>query len=380
MFWHESRPSGAIRRLRTVAVLSFALITMRMGATHADAAVSHLFSFTHPAMGTTYELYLYAATEAQANSEAEKAFEVVDDVEELLSNYRPQSELSRINEEAYGGTVTTDPETFEFLEDSLAWSERSDGAFDITVGQLMKAWGFFRSTGHVPSETEVRTVLAKTGWRNVKLDRATRSVRFAVPGVELDPGGIGKGFAVDKVMEVLRLDGIGSALLSAGSSTIYALGAPPGKAGWQVNVPDPRRADATLAVVLLRDTSLSTASCAEKHFVLQGHLYCHIMDPRLGRPVEGRLQATVITPIATDGDALSNVMFVDDAKARERVMASLPAGDSALVFSGVPQEDRGKSAPGVQIAGCDSYDWPGVLPDICHAVRMSGAVTKERHK
>lgn len=310
-------------------------------------------------MGTVYSLYLYAPSEEQASDEANKAFAIVDDLDALLSNYKPASELSRINRDAYAAPVTTDPETFRFLGDSMRWSALSDGAFDITVGKLMKAWGFFRSTGHVPSPAELTAVHAQTGWRNVTLDPATRTVRFTAEGLELDPGGIGKGFAVDRVVDALREDGVHAALLSAGSSTIYALGAPPGETGWRVNVPDPRTSGAILATVLLRDTSLSTASCAEKHFILHGHLYCHIMDPRRAAPAEGRLQASVITPVATDGDALSNVMFVEDGRAGAATMRRLPAKDSALVFSGTPE------TPGTT---CDSYRWPGSLPAICHSV------------
>jgi thiamine biosynthesis lipoprotein len=301
------------------------------------AAVPKLFSLSHPAMGTTYTLFLYAGDQAGASREAERAFAIVDDVEALLSNYQPQSELSRINHEAYAAPVTTDPETFRFLEQSLDWSARSDGAFDITAGALMKAWGFFRSSGHVPDDAQLAKVRGETGWRKVQLDAGGRTVRFSAPGIELDPGGIGKGFAVERVVEALRADGVRAAMLSAGSSTIYALGAPPGKAGWRVDVPDPLHKGRVLSSVVLRDTSLSTASCAEKHFMLAGHLYCHIMDPRMLRPVEGRLQATVITPSATDGDALSNVMFVEDAAARQRTMKRLGLDSRALVVSGTPE-------------------------------------------
>jgi thiamine biosynthesis lipoprotein len=140
----------------------------------------------------------------------------------------------------------------------------------------------------------------------------------------------------------LRADGVRAALLSAGSSTIYALGAPSNAAGWKVRVPDPQHQGATLSTIELHDTSLSTANCSEKHFVVSGHQYCHIMDPRTLRPVEGRLQATVIAPSATDSDALSNVMFVLDAAGRKQVMASLPQTDGALVVlaGGVKEKYR----------------------------------------
>lgn len=330
-------------RARALLALGLILVAVRVPA-------EELFTRVHPAMGTDFTLYIYAADAAAADREADRVFAIVDQLETLLSNYQPQSELSRINREAAQHPVTTDPETFRFLKESLGWSAHSDGAFDITVGKLMKAWGFFRSSGHVPSDAELAQVRAETGWKRVALDAGTRTVRFTAPGVELDPGGIGKGFAVDAAVEVLRADGVHAALLSAGSSTIYGLGEPPQSAGWKVRVPDPQglnadRGDA-ISTVTLHDTSLSTANCSEKHRVVAGHQYCHIMDPRTLRPVEGRLQATVIAPSATDSDALSNAVFVLDAAGRRRLMDALPPADAALVVlaGGVVERYRWRSA------------------------------------
>jgi thiamine biosynthesis lipoprotein len=311
------------------------VLALLYGLAGVACAAQSLYTRVHPAMGTDYTLYIYAADATAADREAECVFEIVDRIDELLSNYKPESELSRINREAGQHAVTTDPETFRFLQQSLGWSARSDGAFDVTVGRLMKVWGFFRSSGRVPSDAELEQVRAATGWRHVVLDAATRTVRFTSPDVELDPGGIGKGFAVDAAVEALRADAVGAALLSAGSSTIYALGAPPGRAGWQVQIPDPQhRVPEGVAEpsVVLRDTSLSTANCTEKHFEAAGHQYCHIMDPRTLRPAEGMVQATVIARSATDSDALSNAFFVLDRAGRQRLMRSLPTEDRALVI------------------------------------------------
>jgi FAD:protein FMN transferase len=133
------------------ALLAVALIVSQCSA-------ESLFTRVHPAMGTDFTLYVYAADGTAADREAERVFSIVDQLDALLSNYQPQSELSRINSEAASHAVTTDPETFRFLKESLGWSARSDGAFDITVGKLMKAWGFFRSTGQVPSDAELAKV------------------------------------------------------------------------------------------------------------------------------------------------------------------------------------------------------------------------------
>ncbi len=335
---HAAR-NGRVRAV-TGRVLVLAIILFALHGTAADTGAQQLFTRVHPAMATDFTLYLYASDKAAADREADRVFGIVDDVEQLLSNYRPQSELSRINREAGRHMITTDPETFRFLTQSMTWSARSDGAFDITVGRLMKEWGFFRHTGRVPTDADLAQVRALTGWQRVKLDSVTRRVRFSADGLELDPGGIGKGFAVDEAVAALRADGVRAALLSAGSSTLYGLGAPPGTRGWLVRIPDPLHGEASVATVRLRDMSLSTANCSEKHFVSGGHTYCHIMDPRTLRPVEGRLQATVIAPSATDSDALSNAVFVLDHGGRGRLMRSLPYADAALV---VLPADRGEA-------------------------------------
>jgi thiamine biosynthesis lipoprotein len=268
-------------------------------------------------MGTEYSLYLYARSREEADSIAKPVFEEVDRVDGLLSNYRESSELSRINREAFSHEVTTDPETFRFLETCLGWSERSRGTFDISVGKLMKVWKFFGASGAFPSPEELAAAREDVGWEKIRLDSAQRTVRFLSSGVELDPGGIGKGYAVDRAVRVLRAKQVDAALLSAGSSTIYALGAPPyalgappGEMGWKVRVPGVGAGENTISTVILRDTSLSTANLSEKHFVDDGHFYGAIMDPRTLRPVEGTLQVTVISASATDSDALSNALFV----------------------------------------------------------------------
>lgn len=325
-----------------------------------------LFSATHPAMATTFSLYMYVHSQAEADRDAQLVFQEIDRVEELLSNYRESSELSRINREAGVSPVTTDPETFHFLETSLLWSARSDGAFDITVGKLMKVWGFFGAKGRVPSDSDLSKVSREVGWREIELKGAARTVRFRKPGLELDPGGIGKGYAVERAVKILRSAHVGAALVSAGSSTIYALGAPPGELGWKINVPALSSPENTLSTVVLADTSLSTANCTEKHFVNNGHLYCHIMNPKTLRPVEGVLQVTVIAPSATDSDALSNVLFVMGAKGGASVLQTLPK-DSALILSG--------EQPSIK---CDLIGWKASLnPGYCSTTNLLREATNE---
>jgi thiamine biosynthesis lipoprotein len=283
-----------------------------------------LFVQSRNAMGTIFAIYLYAQDEEQAGASFEAAFEEIARLEEALSNYRPSSEISRINRLAAHGPVTTDPEVFGLLETSLAYSQRSGGAFDVTVGPLMRAWGFFRGEGRYPTNEELRSARENVGSEKVELDATQRAVRFAAPGVELDLGAIGKGYAVDRVVEVLREAGIAAALVDAGSSTLYAMNAPPGKNGWSVRVPRPGDRSRTVSTVTLRNESLSTSGSYENFFQLDGRTYCHVMDPREGKPVQGVLQATLIAADSAATDALSNAVFVMGPEAGQKLLASLP--------------------------------------------------------
>ena len=169
----------------------------------ALVATDTLFHELRPAMGTSFEIYLYAADRDRASEIFEEAFDEIERVEAALSNYRSSSELSRINSGAAADPVVTDPEVFALLERAFNYSRLSNGAFDITVGRLMKAWGFFRGSGRYPSGEELAHARTQIGWRRVSLDRTTRTVRFLSKGLELDPGGIGKGYAIDCVVAVL---------------------------------------------------------------------------------------------------------------------------------------------------------------------------------
>jgi FAD:protein FMN transferase len=338
------------------ASISLPVLLAIAGVAQSAPAEQHLFAESRSAMGTVFTIYLYAGDQSHAEPIFEIAFEEIERVEQALSNYRPSSELSRINRLAGAGPVTTDPEVFHVLETSLEYARRSDGAFDITVGKLMRAWGFFRAQGRYPSPDELAAARANTGWRAVRLDRQARTVRFLTPGLEIDLGGIGKGRAVDRVVEILREKGITAALVDAGSSTIYALGAPPGLGGWKILVPQPGNRKRAISVVTLHDTSLSTSGSYEKFFRLGGRTYCHIMDPRTGAPVQGMLQTTVIAPLATDSDALSTAMFVLGPSKGKQLLSSVP-GTSALWITGTDAEHSRQFA----------WEWPGVAAqDLSH--------------
>jgi FAD:protein FMN transferase len=263
------------------------------------------------AMGSTYSLVLYGEDRARLETASEDAFEEVRRLDRLLSNYRPESEWSQVNRYAAERPVKVSVELFQLLSACLEYSRQSEGAFDISVGPLMKVWGFYKGTGHLPQRAEVLEGLKKVGYRNILLDASNKTVRFAKKGVELDPGGIGKGYAVDRMVDILRRDGIGSALVSASGSSIYALGAPPGESGWKVRIRDPKDEAKTVTEVTLKNESMSTSGSYEKFFWADGKIYSHIMDPRTGYPSRGMLSASVITPLTLDSEAWTKPYYIN---------------------------------------------------------------------
>ena len=265
------------------------------------------------------------------------ALDEIDRLDLLLSNYRRDSPLSRLNREAATRPVAVEPELFDFVALCLRWSRDSDGAFDATVGPLMRAWGFFRDEGRVPDQDALRRARAAVGYRHVVLDPAAGTVRFDRTGVELDPGGLGKGYAVDKAVEVLRRRGIASALVNLGGSSVYGLGRPPGGSAWEVGIHAPG-SEQVASTVRLHDGALSVAGNDRRSFEKDGVRYGHVMDPRTGRPAQGVLGVAVLSGSATDGDALDDVLLVEGPEAARARLARDPSL-GALLF--LP--DRGRS-------------------------------------
>ena len=264
------------------------------------------------AMGSTYSIALYGTDRIKMEAAIDAAFDEVRRLDELLSNYKPGSEWSEVNRDAASKPVKASPELFGLLAACLEYSRQSEGAFDITVGPLMKVWGFYKGSGHLPHRPEVLAVLGKVGYRHIQLDPAARTVRFDRPGGEMDPGGIGKGFAVDRMVEILRRSGVSIALVAGSGSSIFGMGAPPGEPdGWPVTIKDPWDSSKTLAEVRLKDMSLSTSGSYEKFFRAEGRIYAHIMDPRTGYPAQGSVSVSVVAPRTLDSEAWAKPFFVN---------------------------------------------------------------------
>ena len=264
------------------------------------------------AMGSTFSLVLYGRDRAKIQQAGEAAFAEAQRLDQELSNYQRDSELTYVNRLAADHPVKITPELFQLLSACAKYSRQSEGAFDLTVGPLMKAWGFYKDTGSLPRPDELARTRTRVGYRHVHLDPKAQTVCFDKPGIELDPGGIGKGYAVDRMVKVLRRHGIDTALVTASRSSIYGLGAPPTEpGGWPVDIAAPSGAHQSVATVYLKNMSLSTSGSYEKSFRAHGQTYSHIMDPRTGYPARGASLVSVLAPQTIDSEAWTKPFFVN---------------------------------------------------------------------
>lgn len=282
-------------------------------------------------MGSTFSVAAYGPDRESLAAAVEQALEEARRLDHLLSNYRPESEWSQVNRFAGQREFTVSQELFHLLAACYAYSQKSQGAFDITVGPLMKIWGFYKGSGRMPHRAEIRTALARIGYQNLLLNPTTRTVRFAKKGMEIDPGGIGKGYAVDRMAEILRRNGVKSALINAGGSSLLAIGTPPGESGWEVKIRDPRDSRKTIEDLRLKDQSMATSGSYEKFFTVRRKTYSHIMDPRTGYPAEGMFSVSVIAPRGIDSEAWTKPVYING---RSWAAQNIPKGFRAYLCEG----------------------------------------------
>lgn len=328
-----------MKATRLVGVTVVGVLTLFCGLSFLSAspAVAY-YRGSHVSMGTNYGIQLYGADRDDLPLVAERVFDEVDRIDGLMSVYKKNSTVSFINRRAGREPVLAEPELFDFLQRCMAFSRQSEGAFDVTVQPLMRVWGFFGGQVRMPSATEVSNALKKVGYRKLSLNPGRRTVRFLREGMAIDLGGIAKGYAVDRVVSLLREYRIESALVSAGGSTICGLGKPPGKSAWEVKVRDPgfpRDPQRSALNVSLENQCLSISGSYENFFIHEGVTYSHIMDPRRGYPVQGLLSVVVVTGSGMEGDALDNALFVMGSEKAQDYLKQYP---QAHAYFFLPQQ------------------------------------------
>jgi len=275
------------------------------------------FEFARPAMGTEFRLVFFARDGARASIAAEAAFARIAALERVLSDYDPSSELARLGRRSDEGAPTesipVSDELFALLSTAEDVARASGGAFDVTVGPLSRLWRRAQRQGEPPGEARLSEAMQAVGFEKLLLEREARSVRLLARGMRLDPGGIGKGLALDAALGVLAEHGIERALV-VGGGDVAASAAPPGRAGWNVGIagldsaePAHDRAGTRL---LLAHAALSTSGDLVRSFELDGVRYAHILDPRTGGALTERRLASVLAPRAARADAWATALAV----------------------------------------------------------------------
>jgi thiamine biosynthesis lipoprotein len=268
------------------------------------------FEYAETHMGTKFQMIVYAADEKTARAATAAAFARVAVLDGIMSDYKPTSELMRLCDKAGGEPVKVSEELSFVLTKAQEVSELSDGAFDVTVGPVVRLWRLARKTGRLPDPDDLKKALELVGYKNIKLAPKERTVQLPKPGMRLDLGGIAKGYAADEALAVLKKHGIHRALVAAGGD-IAVSGPPPDKEGWTIGiqplapeeVKNPRH-------LILKNGGVSTSGDAEQFVEIDGKRYSHIVDPRTGLGLPGHRSVTVVAPNGITSDSLTKVASV----------------------------------------------------------------------
>lgn len=258
------------------------------------------------AMATRFELVMHGGDPVRLRAAGEEALAEIERLDAQLSAFRPASDISWINARAAKAPVEVEPRLFALLDRCRALSALTGGAFDITVAPLVCVWNFDGKPGVVPDEKARTAATASVGWAGLFLDRASSTVRFAKPAMRLDLGAVGRGYAIDRAIEILRGHGVTSALLHGGTGSAHAIGRSNGVAwnvAWEPSPGESRR-------FALENSALSVSAIHGKSFVAGGRTYGHVIDPRSGHPTSAARSAVVVGPGSLECDALSTALLV----------------------------------------------------------------------
>jgi thiamine biosynthesis lipoprotein len=299
------------------------------------AAAAQLHA-TRRAMACEFAVHYHAADGPAATDAALAALDLVDALEAQLTIYRATSEILEVNRTAYTRAVAVEPQLFTLLE-FCAWLHgETQGAFDITSGPASKAWGFLERQGRVPGDEEIAAAMANVGFDKVQLDRAQLTIQFRQPGVEINLNAVGKGYALDRVAQLMAERSVGDFLCHGGRSSVLARGRDRGDAagGWRVAVPHPHDPQKSVGEVVLRDEALGTSGAGTQFFETGGRRFGHLIDPRSGHPAEGVITATAVAASAAEADALSTAFYILGPGGAAEYCAAHPDVGAVIVCPG----------------------------------------------
>lgn len=281
-------------------------------------------------LNTLVEITVEGERESKAERAVELAFAEIKRIENLMSRHREGSEVYLINQQAFQKEIPISPELFSLIKTAQIYTKKTNGAFDITVTPLLLLWKKVKQRGKLPSTEEIKKALSLVGAEKIILGEKEHTIKLAQPGVQIDLGGIAKGYAVDKAIEVLKKEGISRALVNAGGD-LYTLGHPLKRDHWRVGVQDPYNKTNILGIIKLKNMAVATSGNYERFFELGGRKYCHIVNPQTGYPVPGMLSVTIIAPTTLEADILATAVFVLGAQEGMNLIDSLPQIEGIII-------------------------------------------------
>ncbi|GAB4139476.1 MAG: FAD:protein FMN transferase [Planctomycetaceae bacterium] len=269
------------------------------------------FSFRQKKMGVDFTITVYAPSEAIANRAASAAYARIEKLNKILSDYNPESEISRLGRlSGPGKPVRVSPDLLKVMTHSLALSRKSNGAFDVTLGHLTRLWRLARRTKMLPSDQERKSALSRTGYQYVRINSCQSTVELLKTGMRLDMGGIAKGYAADEALKVLKKHGLTRAMVDA-SGDISIGDPPPGKAGWVIGIASLRKPNAPPNRYLeLKNVAVATSGDAFQYVQIDGKRFSHIINPKTGLGLTTRSSVTVIAPTGIQADSLASAVSV----------------------------------------------------------------------
>jgi FAD:protein FMN transferase len=305
-------------------------------------------------MACDFDVQLSANRQDNSMEHVFAALDLVEALEAQLTIYRDDSEVMAINRRAATEAVPVEPRLFDLFRLAETLYHDTRGAFEITSGPLSEAWGFSRREGRIPTEEQLASARERVGMHHVVLDMVRQTIAFRRPGITVNFNSIGKGYALDRMAELLATNLVDEFLLHGGKSSVLARGDQPGAGGpgWTVGLRHPLRPSERLAEFRLRDQALSTSGSGTQFFIRRGRRYGHILDPRTGKPAESLYSATVIAPTAAEADALSTAFYVMGPQEVERYCETHQSIAAVLVG---PAEREGEV--GLYVSGLDDDQW-----------------------
>ncbi len=288
------------------------------------------YEFEQPCMGTLARLVLYAPEEAAARKAADQAFERMQAINRIMSDYQEQSELMQLCRKPAGQPHTISPELSFVLQKSQRMAELSEGAFDVTVGPLSRLWRRARRQKQPPTAEEIAKARLNVGFRNLEVDAEKRRVLLRQPGMILDLGGIAKGYAADEALAHLKRSGYERALVVLGGEVVTG-SPPPTQKAWKVRLGTSTQGQTEAEFLYLTDRAVSTSGDAEQFLEWKGRRFSHILDPRTGYGRTVSPIVTVVAPQGVDADALATAMSLLAPEKAMALAAQFPGVEARIL-------------------------------------------------